>query len=284
MTAKILDGKAVASEIYKAVAERIKARLAKSMRAPGLAVIIIGRDPASKIYVKNKRQACQAVGIISKDFDMPFGTTEEELLKLIDRLNEDETVDGILVQLPLPQYINENKVLYSIRPDKDVDGFHPCNLGRLAQGQPVLRPCTPKGVMALLARFIDRDLQGIDAAIIGHSNIVGKPMALELLAVNATISVCHEFTKDIKPYVAKADLLISATGVPELIKGKWIKEGGIVVDIGVSRLAGGKVVGDIEFEEASKRASWITPVPGGVGPMTVATLMENTLYAADNLH
>lgn len=283
-TAKILDGKTLAEQIHKEVANGVKTRLAKGMRAPGLAVVIVGEDPASKIYVGKKRQACHEIGFVSKDYNLPAETTEAELLKLIDKLNDDVEVDGILVQMPVPKHINAIKILDRIRPDKDVDGFHPYNVGCLAEARPVLCPCTPHGVMTLLKRNIGNELQGIDATIIGHSNVVGKPMALELLAVNATISVCHVFTKDIKPYIAKADLLIVAVGKPELIKGAWIKEGAIVVDIGINRLPNGKIVGDVEYDVAKERASWITPVPGGVGPMTVATLMENTLFAANELH
>lgn len=283
-TAKILDGKALAEQIHKEVANAVKARLTKGLRAPGLAVVIVGEDPASKIYVGKKRQACLDIGFISKDYNLPEKTTEIELLQLIDKLNNDPEIDGILIQMPIPKHINATKILDRIKPDKDVDGFHPFNVGCLAEARPMLCPCTPHGVMTLLKRNIGYDLQGIDATIIGHSNVVGKPMALELLAVNATISVCHVFTKDIKPYIAKADLVIVAVGKPGLIKGEWIKEGAIVVDIGINRLPDGKVVGDVEFEVAKERASWITPVPGGVGPMTVATLMENTLFAANELH
>ena len=284
MIAKILDGSAMASQIKQEVKEGVANRLAKDLRAPGLAVIIIGEDPASKIYVGKKRKTCQEIGFLSKDYNLTTSTTETELLQLIDELNNDQEVDGILVQLPLPEHINPNNVLERIRVDKDVDGFHPYNIGRLAQGRPMLRSCTPKGIMTLLQRDIDHDLAGIDATIIGHSNIVGKPMVLELLAVNATVSICHIFTHDIKPYVNKADLLIVAVGVPELVKGNWIKEGAIVIDVGLNRLPDGKIVGDVEFAAAKKRASWITPVPGGVGPMTVASLMENTLFAANELH
>jgi methylenetetrahydrofolate dehydrogenase (NADP+) / methenyltetrahydrofolate cyclohydrolase len=281
-TAKILDGKTLADQIFKEVASKVKARLAKGLRAPGLAVMIVGGDPASKIYVGKKRKACYEIGFRSKDYDLPAQTTETELLALIDKLNHDHEVDGILVQMPIPRHLNANKILDRIAPNKDVDGFHPYNVGCLVQSRSTLCPCTPHGVMTLLRHNIGSDLQGVDATVIGHSNVVGKPMALELLAANATVSICHIFTKDIKPYVAKADLLIVAVGKPELIKGAWIKTGAIVVDIGINRLPDGKIVGDVEFEVAKERASWITPVPGGVGPMTVATLMENTLFAANN--
>lgn len=284
MTAKILDGTLLAKQIRAGIAEKVKFRLARNLPAPGLAVVIVGEDPASKLYVSKKCKACAEVGIISEKYELPATTSESELLNLIEKLNYHIDVDGILVQLPLPKHIDTNKVLELIKPDKDVDGFHPYNLGLLAEGHPFMSPATSRGIMTLLQKNIERDLQGIDATVIGHSIIVGRPMALELLAVNATVSICHKYTKDIKPYVAKADLLISATGVPELIKGDWIKEGAIVVDAGISRLANGKIVGDVEFEKAKQRASWITPVPGGVGPMTVATLLQNTLFAANELH
>lgn len=283
-TAKILDGKALADQIHREIADEVKARITKGLRAPGLAVIIVGEDPASKIYVAKKRQACRGIGFISKDYNLPSKTTEAELLALINNLNNDHAIDGILVQLPMPAHIDALKILDSIKPDKDVDGFHPYNIGLLSQARPILRPCTPCGVMMLLKHYIGQNLQGIDAVVIGHSNIVGKPMALELLAADATVSVCHIFTKDIKSYIAKADLLIVAVGKPELIKGEWIKEGAIVVDVGINYLPNGKVVGDVEFDSTKERASWITPVPGGVGPMTVAMLMNNTLFAANELH
>jgi methylenetetrahydrofolate dehydrogenase (NADP+)/methenyltetrahydrofolate cyclohydrolase len=284
MTAENLDGRLLAKQMQKEIAEQVELRLLRNLPAPGLAVVIVGEDPASKLYVSKKCKACSEVGIIAEKYELPATTSEEDLLLLIEKLNCNRGVDGILVQLPLPKHIDTNKVLELINSDKDVDGFNPYNLGRLAQARPFMSPATSRGIMTLLQKNIERDLQGIDATIIGHSIIVGRPMALELLAVNATISICHKYTKDIKPYVAKADLLISATGVPELIKGDWIKEGAIVVDAGISRLDNGKIVGDVEFAKAKDRASWITPVPGGVGPMTVATLMQNTLFAANELH
>ena len=284
MTAKILDGKAMAKQIRSEVTAGVKERLDNGLRAPGLAVVIVGADPASQIYVGGKRKACAETGIISKNYDLPADTSEDKILGIIDELNADETIDGILIQLPLPEHINPIKVLDRIKPDKDVDGFHPFNIGSLAVGRPQLCPCTPHGVMTLLKRNIDRKLEGINAVIIGHSNIVGKPMALELLAENATVSICHVFTDDIKPHIARADLLVVGVGVPHLVKGDWIKEGAIVVDIGINRLSDGSIVGDVEFDVAKEKASWITPVPGGVGPMTIATLMENTLFAANELH
>ena len=282
MSAKILNGEQAAAQIHEQVASAIKDRLEKGLRAPGLAVVIVGEDPASKIYVQKKRKVCQQVGIISRDYDLPADTGQEQLLQLIDELNNDKDVHGILIQLPLPKHIAVNKIIERIRPDKDVDGFHPYNLGLLAAGSPKFSPCTPRGIMTLLKKNINKDLQGMAATIIGHSNIVGKPMALELLNANATVSVCHVFTKDITPYVAQADLLIVAAGMPELVKGDWIKPGAIVIDVGANLMPDGKVVGDVEFDVAKERASWITPVPGGVGPMTIATLMENTLLAANH--
>jgi methylenetetrahydrofolate dehydrogenase (NADP+)/methenyltetrahydrofolate cyclohydrolase len=284
MTAKIIDGNAISAQIRQEITRGVKERLAQGLRAPGLAVVMLGDNPASKIYVGKKRKSCEEVGFISKAYDLPANTTETILLQLINELNTDDTIDGILIQMPLPQHINANNVLETIRPDKDVDGFHPYNIGRLAVGRPCLRSCTPKGIMTLLHRSGITNLQGMDAVIIGASNIVGKPMALELLLSNCTVTVCHIFTKDIAPYIKHADLVIAAAGVPHLIKGEWIKEGAIVIDVGINRLSDGKIVGDVDFAAAKERASWITPVPGGVGPMTVATLLENTLYAASELH
>lgn len=283
MTAKIIDGKAIAQKLHKDIAKNVKRRMDAGLRAPGLAVVIVGQNPASQIYVKKKRETCEKVGMLSKHYDLPNDVSEAALLELVEKLNNDIVIDGILVQLPLPQHINANKVLERIRPDKDVDGFHPYNLGCLAIGRPQLRPCTPKGVMTLL-KHTDKKLEGINACIIGASNIVGKPMALELLMANATVNICHIFTKDIVPFIKQAELVIVAAGVPHLVKGEWIKESAIVVDVGINRLPDGNIVGDVEYEIAKERASWITPVPGGVGPMTIATLMENTLYAANILH
>lgn len=284
MTAKIIDGNAISKQIKHEVAKQTQERLAKGLRAPGLAVVMLGSNPASKIYVGKKRKSCEEVGFFSEAYDLPETTTEAELLRVIDKLNENPVIDGILLQLPLPKHINPNNVLERIRPDKDVDGFHPYNIGRLAVGRPVLRSCTPKGIMTLLQRSDIPDLLGMNAVIIGASNIVGRPMALELLATNCTVAVCHIYTKDISLYIKQADLVIAAAGVPNLIKGEWIKQGAIVVDVGINRLPDGKIVGDVEFDAAKERAGWITPVPGGVGPMTVATLLENTLYAASEFH
>jgi methylenetetrahydrofolate dehydrogenase (NADP+)/methenyltetrahydrofolate cyclohydrolase len=279
MTAKLIDGKALAATIRQEIAAEIKIRSAEGFRQPGLAVILVGDDPASDIYVRNKRQACIDVGIKSIYHRLPSSTSETELIDLIATLNEDETVDGILLQLPLPDDIDSNLVLECIRPDKDVDGFHAYNLGRLAQRRPALRPCTPYGVMILLDS-IGTSYKNKHAVIVGASNIVGRPMALELLLAGCTITVCHRFTENLAEYVQQADILVSAAGKPGIVKGEWIKPGAIVVDVGINRLADGTLTGDIEFKEARERASWITPVPGGVGPMTVATLLKNTLQAA----
>jgi methylenetetrahydrofolate dehydrogenase (NADP+) / methenyltetrahydrofolate cyclohydrolase len=284
MTAKIIDGKAIAEQIKKEVAAGVQARISKGLRAPGLAVVIVGENPASKIYVSSKRKSCIEVGMISKEFNLAATTSEHDLLALIDQLNNDIEIDGILVQLPLPPHINPNLVLERIKPDKDVDGFHPYNQGLLAVGRPALRPCTPKGMMTMLQRSDIPPLKGMEAVIIGASNIVGKPMAMELLIEFCTVTVCHIYTKDIIPHIKKADLVVAAAGVPNLIKGDWIKEGAIVLDVGINRLPDGKIVGDVEFDVAKERAGWISPVPGGVGPMTVATLIENALYAANELH
>lgn len=281
MTAHILDGNALAAEIYQEISTKIKTRANTGLRIPGLAVVLVGENSASKIYVEKKRKICQELGLISQSYDLPESTTEIELLELINELNDDIAIDGILVQLPLPEHINVNRVIEQINPDKDVDGFHPQNLGKLLIGHPGLRSCTPKGVMTLLKRTANlHNFQGMHAVIIGASNIVGKPMALELLMADCTVTICHIHTKDLATHVRQADLVISAAGVPNLIKGEWIRPGAIVIDIGINHLPNGKIVGDVEFETAKERASWITPVPGGIGPMTVATLMENTLYAA----
>ncbi|HOY71421.1 MAG TPA: bifunctional methylenetetrahydrofolate dehydrogenase/methenyltetrahydrofolate cyclohydrolase FolD [Methylotenera sp.] len=280
MTAQIIDGKAIAEALLNSIKSRIQARLASGKRAPGLAVILLGGDPASAIYVRNKRLACEKVGIISTAYDIPASTTEPELLALIAQLNQDESVDGILVQSPLPAHIDEEKVIECISAAKDVDGFHPYNIGRLAVRQPTLRSCTPFGVIKML-QAMNIDLMGLDAVVVGVSNHVGRPMALELLLAGCTVTSCHRHTKDLAKVVAQADLVVAAAGKPGLIKGEWIKSGAVVVDIGINRLADGSLAGDVEFHIAKQRASYITPVPGGVGPMTVATLMENTLLALE---
>jgi len=246
-------------------------------------VIIVGKDPASEVYVRSKRKGCEEVGMVSFSYDLPETTSEKELLDFIDEMNARDDVDGILVQLPLPKHIDQETIIESILPDKDVDGFHPYNVGRLAIRQPVLRSCTPRGVMRLL-ESTGEPIRGKDAVVVGASNHVGRPMSLELLLAGCTVTTCHRFTKDTAAHVANADIVIAAVGKPGLVKGDWIKPGAIVIDIGISRTETGKLVGDVEFDTASDRAGWITPVPGGVGPMTVATLLLNTLEAAENLH
>ncbi len=276
MTALILDGKACAERLKAHVAAAITARGS----APGLAVILVGDDPASEIYVKHKRKACDQVGIRSVQHKLSTDTPQEELLKLIDRLNADTSINGILVQLPLPAQIDTATVIERVDPRKDVDGFHPYNIGRLAQRIPRLRPCTPRGVMTLLEEN-GETFKGRHAVVIGASNIVGRPMMLELLLAGATTTNCHRFTGDLEPYVASADILVVAVGKPGLVRGEWVKPGATVVDVGITRDASGQLIGDVDFAAAAARAAWITPVPGGVGPMTVATLMQNTLEAAE---
>ncbi|WP_153915514.1 bifunctional methylenetetrahydrofolate dehydrogenase/methenyltetrahydrofolate cyclohydrolase FolD, partial [Shewanella sp. TC10] len=252
-------------------------------RLPGLAVILVGADAASQVYVGSKRRACEEVGFESYSYDLETTTTEEELLALIDQCNDDPKIDGILVQLPLPDHIEDSKVIERIRPDKDVDGFHPYNVGRLAQRIPVLRSCTPKGIITLI-KSTGVDTYGLDATIVGASNIVGRPMTLELLLAGCTTTTCHRFTKNLEQKVRQADLLVVAVGKPGFIPGDWIKPGAIVIDVGINRLESGKLVGDVEFDIAAEKAAFITPVPGGVGPMTIASLLENTLYAAEEYH
>ena len=283
MTAQLIDGKAIAASLRQQIAQRVTERHQQGLRAPGLAVILVGSDPASQVYVAHKRKDCEEVGFVSRAHDLPASTTQEELLALIDQLNADTQIDGILVQLPLPAHLDASQLLERIRPDKDVDGFHPFNIGRLAQRMPLLRPCTPKGIMTLL-HSTGADLHGLHAVIVGASNIVGRPMALELLLAGCTTTVTHRFTKDLASHVAQADIVVVAVGKPGLVKGEWIKEGAIVIDVGINRQADGKLVGDVDFTSAAQRAAWITPVPGGVGPMTRACLLENTLHAAEQLH
>ena len=278
MTARLLDGKAIAATVRHQVAERVGEMTDKGQQPPGLAVILVGVDPASEVYVRNKRKACDAAGIRSHAWDLPADTPAKELLALIDRLNADPDIDGILVQLPLPKHINPDVVIDRIDPAKDVDGFHPWNIGRLAQRKPGLRPCTPLGIMRLLAHT-GIDLHGARATIVGASNIVGRPMALELLLAGATTTVCHRFTRDLPDELSRAEVVIAAVGKPGLIRGEWIRENAIVIDVGINRQPDGSLVGDVEFEPASERAAWITPVPGGVGPMTVAMLLQNTVEA-----
>ena len=279
----ILDGKAVAQAIRNDIKRRVDQRLARGLRAPGLGVVLVGSDPASEIYVRNKRKACEEVGIQSHSHNLSATTRQEELFAVIDTLNNDPTIDGILVQFPLPEGLSQESVIEHIRPDKDVDGFHPYNLGRLAVRLPSLRCCTPFGVVRLL-QSLDTDIRGMNAVVVGASNHVGRPLGLELLMAGCTVTTCHRFTRDLTSHLANADIVVAAAGKPNLVKGEWIKEGAIVVDVGINRLADGKLCGDVEFEIARQRASWITPVPGGVGPMTVAMLMENTLMAAEQYH
>lgn len=277
MTAQIISGTQLASQIKSNVAQQISQYVAQGKRAPGLAVILVGADPASQVYVGSKRKSCAEIGIVSKSYDLPETTTEQALLELIEELNQDAEVDGILVQLPLPKHIDSTKVIEQISPEKDVDGFHPYNVGRLCQRIPTLRACTPYGVMKLL-ETTGISFYGKHAVIVGASNIVGRPMALELLLAGCTVTVTHRFTEDLASHIRQADILVVAVGKPKFIKGEWIKDGAVVVDVGINRLEG-KLVGDVEFDVAAQRASYITPVPGGVGPMTVAMLMQNTLSA-----
>ena len=280
MSAQIIDGKAISANLLNQIKSRISARIATGKRAPCLAVVLIGADPASAIYVRNKRLACEKVGITSISHDLPVTTTEAELLTLIKQLNNDASVDGILVQSPLPSHINEDVLIEHIDVNKDVDGFHPYNIGRLAVRQPTLRSCTPFGVIKMLEAS-NIDPMGLNAVIVGVSNHVGRPMALELLLAGCTTTSCHRHTKDLEGQVRKADLVVAAAGKAGLIKGEWIKPGAIVIDIGINRLADGSLSGDVDFATAKEHAAFITPVPGGVGPMTVATLMENTLLALE---
>jgi methylenetetrahydrofolate dehydrogenase (NADP+) / methenyltetrahydrofolate cyclohydrolase len=280
MSARILDGKKIAQELRAEIKQRVDRRLASGKRPPGLAVLKIGNEAASEVYVRNKREACAEAGFISFDYDLPLDTSQEKLLTHIDQLNTDPNVDGILVQLPLPKHIDQTIVIERISPTKDVDGFHPYNIGRLAQRIPRLRPCTPYGVMRLLQTIVEA-LEGKEAVVVGASNIVGRPMSLELLLAGCTVTTCHRYTQNLPGHVARADVLVVAVGKPGMVKGDWIKPGAIVIDVGINRLPDGKLVGDVEFETARQRAGWITPVPGGVGPMTVATLLLNTLEAAE---
>jgi methylenetetrahydrofolate dehydrogenase (NADP+)/methenyltetrahydrofolate cyclohydrolase len=279
MTAQIIDGKAIAADVRREVREGSDRLAARGKRRPGLAVVLVGDDPASHIYVRNKRMACEECGLVSVSHDLPHSTTQTELLSLIDRLNADDSIDGVLVQVPLPDHIDERVVIEAIDPAKDVDGFHPYNVGRLALRNPLMRPCTPYGVIRLLERT-GIAVKGQHCVVVGASNLVGRPMALELLLSGATVTICHRFTEDLQAHVAQADILVVAVGKPGVVPGEWVKPGAVVVDVGINRSTSGKLVGDVEFETAQARASWITPVPGGVGPMTVAILMKNTLESA----
>jgi methylenetetrahydrofolate dehydrogenase (NADP+)/methenyltetrahydrofolate cyclohydrolase len=282
MSARILDGKGIAEALLDDLAKRVQARLAAGKPAPGLAVVLVGQDPASTVYVRNKRRAAKKVGIRAIDYDLPADTSDDELAALIDRLNADPAIHGILVQLPLPGNRDANWLIHRIDPRKDVDGFHPENVGHLALRQFGLRPCTPRGVTTLLA-YTDRPVRGASATVVGVSNHVGRPMVLELLIAGCTTTCCHKFTprEVLERHVREADILVVAVGRPGLVPGEWVKLGAVVIDVGINRLDDGRLVGDVGFEAAAERASWITPVPGGVGPMTVATLMQNTLEAAD---
>ena len=282
MTARLLDGKRIADALLDDLATRVEARLAAGLSRPGLAVVLVGADPASAVYVRNKRKACRKVGIEAIDFDLPAETSDAELASLIDRLNADPRTHGILVQLPLPGNRDASDLIHRIDPRKDVDGFHPENVGHLALRQFGLRPCTPRGITTLLA-YTDKPVRGATAVIVGVSNHVGRPMALELLIAGCTTISCHKFTpRDVlESQVRQADILVVAVGRPGLVPGEWVKPGAVVIDVGINRMDDGRLVGDVGFAEASQRASWITPVPGGVGPMTVATLMQNTLEAAE---
>lgn len=282
MTAQILDGKAIAESLKQDLKRATDIRLKSGKRPPGLAVVLLGADPASEVYVSSKRRGCEEIGFKSTSYDLPVTTTEAELLELINTLNHNSEIDGILVQLPLPVHINADNIIEHIAPHKDVDGFHPYNIGRLAQRNPQLRPCTPKGMITMLNQT-GIDLRGQEAVVIGASNIVGRPMSLELLLAGCTTTVCHRMTRDLELHVRRADILIVAVGRPNFIPGEWVKPGAIVLDVGINRLKDGSLVGDVEFHAARDKAAWISPVPGGVGPMTVATLLENTLYAAENL-
>jgi methylenetetrahydrofolate dehydrogenase (NADP+)/methenyltetrahydrofolate cyclohydrolase len=281
MSARIIDGKRIAKELLDRIGRRVAERKAQGLPEPGLAVVLVGDDPASAVYVRNKRAACKQVGFRSFGYDLPASTTQEELFALIDQLNTDPAVHGILVQSPLPEHIDEDALVDRIDPAKDVDGFQAINIGRLVLRRFGLRPCTPRGVMTLLGHT-DRPVRGQHAVVVGVSNHVGRPLLLELLIAGCTTTACHKFTRDLESHVRQADIVIVAAGKPGLVKGEWIKPGAVVIDVGINRLEDGRLVGDVEFGPAAERASWITPVPGGVGPMTVATLLENTLEAAES--
>ncbi len=278
MSAKILNGNMIRDEIITGLAASVSEATATGKRAPGLAVVLVGADPASQVYVRNKENGCAKAGITSFSHKLPAETTEAELLTLIEQLNADPLVDGILVQLPLPKHLDSDKLLERIDPAKDVDGFHPFNFGRLAQRRPLLRPCTPSGVMTLLNKT-GINLRGLHACVVGASNIVGVPMMLELLNERATVTICHSATTNLQEEVGRADLVVVGVGIPNFIPGDWIKAGAIVIDVGINRLENGSLCGDVETAKAAEKASWITPVPGGVGPMTIATLLENTVQS-----
>ncbi len=275
----IIDGTKIAQDIRNEVRQGVLELKASRGIVPGLAVILVGDDPASQVYVGRKAKACAEVGFLSREYKLPADTEEKKLLKIIKKLNKDELVHGILVQLPLPKHISTENIIAAINPDKDVDGFHPYNVGGLVTGTPLFVPCTPRGIMGLMSRS-GGDLTGKEAVVVGRSNIVGKPMAFLLLAQNATVTMCHSRTKDLPSVTRRADVLIAAIGKPRMIKADMVKEGAVIIDVGVNRLENGKLAGDVDFDEVAPRASYITPVPGGVGPMTIAMLMKNTLDAA----
>ena len=279
MTVQLIDGKKISQERLQLVSAAVAKRLESGLRAPCLAVVLVGDNPASAVYVRNKKSACQKCGIRSLSYELPASTSQEDLLKLIDELNGNAEVDGILVQLPLPEGLDSQAVLERIHPDKDVDGFHPYNVGRLVVKMPLMRPCTPKGVMTLLEAY-RIDPKGKKAVVVGASNIVGRPQALELLLARATVTICHSATENLDKEVGAADIVVVGVGIPNFVKGEWIKPGAVVIDVGINRLEDGSLCGDVEFDVAKERAGMITPVPGGVGPMTIATLLENTLHAA----
>ncbi len=277
MAAKLLDGKSLAAEIREGLRLEVE-ELKKKGRAPGLAVVIVGDDPASRRYVNNKKNACEHVGITSYEYALSAETTQEELLALVDKLNKDDTIDGILVQLPLPSHLDEKTVIYNIDPKKDVDAFHPFNVGKIMIGEPIFAPCTPAGVMELI-KLTGIEVSGKECVVVGRSNIVGKPQSMLLLAENGTVTVCHSKTKDLAEVTKRADILVAAVGKAKLIKGDMVKKGAVVIDVGMNRLEDGTWSGDVDFEEVKEVASAITPVPGGVGPMTIAMLMKNTVTA-----
>ena len=280
MTAQLIDGIKISAILRQEIKSKVDVRIASNKKPPGLAVILVGEDPASSIYVGKKVKACQEVGFQSQKIVLDININQEELLIEIDKLNKNIEIDGILVQLPLPKHFDVNLVLERISPAKDVDCFHPYNIGRLVQRMPELRPCTPYGIMKMF-EHINLQVRGLTCCVVGASNIVGRPMAMEMLLAGSTVTICHKFTKNLAEQVSRADIVIVGVGIPNLVKGQWIKPGATVIDVGINRLESGKLVGDVEFDVAKERAAWITPVPGGVGPMTVATLMHNTLYAAE---
>lgn len=277
MVAQVISGCELAKKIKTKIASKIAQYVSQGKRPAGLAVILVGADPASQVYVNNKRKSCEEIGFLSRSYDLAEETSEADLLALIDQLNQDQSIDGILVQLPLPKHIDTTKVIERISPKKDVDGFHPYNVGRLCQRIPVLRACTPYGIIKLL-ETTNLELRGKHAVIVGASNIVGRPMALELLLAGCTVTVTHRFTENLESHIRQADILVVAVGRPKFVPGDWIKTGATVIDVGINRVEG-KLIGDVDYDNAKQRAAFITPVPGGVGPMTVATLMHNTLFA-----